>query len=58
VQAELLLAGAVAGLLAGSIAASFYTAHWFNDSPLFVATRYTLAVAILAAAGAMAGRCR
>ena len=56
-QAELLLAGAVAGLLAGSIAASFYTAHWLNDS-LFVATRYTLAVAILAAAGAMAGRCR
>ncbi|MCA0277783.1 MAG: NrsF family protein [Proteobacteria bacterium] len=50
------LAGAVAGLLAGGIAATFYAAHCFDDSPLFVATWYTLAVAILAAAGAAAGR--
>lgn len=50
------LAGAVAGLMAGGIAATFYAAHCFDDSPLFVATWYTLAVVILTAAGAGAGR--
>lgn len=50
------LAGAVAGLLAGGIAATFYAAHCFDNSPLFVATWYTAAVATLAAAGAIAGR--
>jgi hypothetical protein len=48
-------AGALAGLLAGGIAATFYAAHCFDDSPLFVATWYTLAVALLAAVGAVAG---
>ncbi len=43
------LAGAMAGLLAGGIAATFYAAHCFDDSPLFVAIWYTLAVAVLAA---------
>ena len=50
------LAGATAGLLAGGIAATFYAAHCFDDSPLFVATWYTLAVVILTAVGAGAGR--
>jgi len=47
------LAGAVAGLLAGGVAATFYAAHCTDDSPLFVATWYTVAVAILAALGAL-----
>jgi hypothetical protein len=50
------LAGAVAGLLAGGLAATFYAAHCFDDSPLFVATWYTIAIAILAALGALGGR--
>lgn len=49
------LAGALAGLAAGGIAASFYAAHCADDSPFFVATWYTLAVALLALAGAAAG---
>jgi len=50
------LAGAVAGLAAGGVAATLYAAHCTDDSPLFVATWYTLAIAALAAAGALAGR--
>jgi len=50
------LAGAVAGLAAGGLAATFYAAHCTDDSPLFVATWYTLAVAALALAGAVAAR--
>lgn len=50
------LSGAAGGLLAGGIAATFYAAHCFDDSPFFVATWYTAAVAILAVAGAVAGR--
>ncbi|RUW21412.1 DUF1109 family protein [Mesorhizobium sp. M4B.F.Ca.ET.215.01.1.1] len=50
------LAGAVAGLLAGGISATFYAAHCFDDSPLFVATWYTLAVVILTGLGALGGR--
>jgi hypothetical protein len=46
------LAGAAAGLLAGSIAATFYAAHCTDDSPLFVATWYTIAIAGLAVLGA------
>jgi len=46
------LAGAVAGLLAGGIAATFYAAHCTDDSPLFVATWYTIAIAGLAFIGA------
>ena len=38
------LAGAAAGLLAGGLAATFYAAHCFDDSPLFVAVWYTSAV--------------
>jgi hypothetical protein len=50
------LAGAVAGLLAGGLSATFYAAHCFDDSPLFVATWYTIAIIILAALGALGGR--
>jgi hypothetical protein len=46
------LAGAVAGLLAGAIAATFYAAHCTDDSPLFVATWYTIAIVALAFVGA------
>jgi hypothetical protein len=46
------LAGAVAGLLAGGIAATFYAAQCTDDSPLFVATWYTLAIAGLVLVGA------
>lgn len=51
-----MLAGAVAGLLAGGLSATFYAAHCFDDSPLFVATWYTLAIVILTALGAIGGR--
>jgi hypothetical protein len=49
------MAGALAGLVAGGIAATFYAAHCTDDSPLFVATWYTLAVAVLTMIGALAG---
>jgi hypothetical protein len=46
-------AGSVAGLLAGGIAATFYAAQCTDDSPLFVAMWYTIAVIILAILGAI-----
>jgi hypothetical protein len=49
------LTGAVAGLLAGGLAATLYAAHCPDDSPLFVATWYTLAIALSALAGALVG---
>ncbi len=45
-------AGAVAGLLAGGIAAALYAVQCTDDSPLFVATWYTMAIAGLALIGA------
>jgi hypothetical protein len=51
-----MLTGAVAGLLAGGIAATFYAAHCLDDSPLFVVTWYGLALAGVALIGAIAGR--
>lgn len=50
------LTGAVAGLIAGGISAAFYAAHCPDDSPLFVATWYVLAIAMLMALGALLGR--
>lgn len=50
------LAGIVAGLLSGGLAATFYAAHCADDSPLFVALWYSLAVAILALAGAVGAK--
>lgn len=50
------LSGAVAGLAAGGVAALFYAAHCTDDSPLFVAVWYTLAIIMLTAIGACLGR--
>jgi len=49
-------AGAVAGLAAGGIAAAIYAWHCPDDSPLFLATWYTLAIAIVSTVGYFAGR--
>jgi hypothetical protein len=50
-----MLAGALAGVLSAGLAAVLYAVHCPDDSPLFVATWYTLAVALVAAIGALAG---
>jgi len=47
--------GALAGLLSAGLAATLYAAHCIDDSPLFVATWYTLATALVTAIGALAG---
>ena len=49
------VAGALAGLLSAGLAATLYAAHCNDDSPLFVATWYTIATAMVAAIGALAG---
>ena len=49
------MAGAVAGLLAGTLAATLYAVHCPDDSPLFVAVWYSLAVGIAMLAGALVG---
>jgi hypothetical protein len=49
------LAGATAGLLAGAFAATLYATHCPDDSPLFVATWYGLAILIVISVGAIAG---
>jgi hypothetical protein len=49
------LAGAAAGLLAALSGASLYAFHCFDDSPLFVATWYSLATLAMVAVGAVAG---
>ncbi|HZC95311.1 MAG TPA: NrsF family protein, partial [Bradyrhizobium sp.] len=50
------LAGAMAGLAAGGIAATFYAANCNDDSPLFVATWYPIAVLAVTLAGYFIGR--
>jgi hypothetical protein len=50
------LAGAVAGLAASGIAATFYAAHCTDDSPLFVMTWYLIATLIVTSAGYLIGR--
>jgi hypothetical protein len=49
-------AGAIAGLLSAGAAATLYASHCTDDSPLFVATWYTLAAGIVAGLGALIGR--
>jgi hypothetical protein len=49
------VAGAVAGLLSAGLAATLYASHCTDDSPLFVATWYTIATALVSALGALAG---
>ena len=49
------VAGARAGLLSAGLAATLYASPCTDDSPLFVATWYTLATAIVTAIGALVG---
>jgi hypothetical protein len=49
------VAGAIAGLSSAGLAATLYASHCTDDSPLFVATWYTIATAAVTAAGALAG---
>lgn len=49
-------AGAAAGLLAAATGATLYAFHCFDDSPLFVATWYSLAAVPVILLGALAGR--
>ena len=50
------LAGAIAGLAASGIAATFYATNCTDDSPLFVVTWYPLATAIVVLIGYAGGR--
>jgi hypothetical protein len=49
------IAGAIAGLASAGLAATLYASHCTDDSPLFVATWYTIAAALVTAIGALAG---
>lgn len=49
------IAGAVAGLAASGIAATFYASNCADDSPLFVALWYPVAIAVVAGAGYLVG---
>ena len=51
-----MLMGAFAGLMSAGLGAAIYAAHCMDDSPLFVATWYTLAAALMTFIGAMIGR--
>ncbi|WP_257165257.1 DUF1109 domain-containing protein [Bradyrhizobium sp. SRS-191] len=50
------VAGGIAGLVSAGIAATLYAAHCTDDSPLFVATWYTIAALVVAGLGALIGR--
>jgi hypothetical protein len=50
------LAGATAGLVAGGLGAALYALTCPDDSPLFVATWYSIAVVAVASVTAFAGR--
>ena len=49
------VAGAIAGLLSAGLAATLYASHCTDDSPLFVATWYTISIALVTAIGALVG---
>jgi hypothetical protein len=49
------VAGAMAGLLSAGLAATLYASHCTDDSPLFVATWYSIGAAVIAALGALIG---
>jgi hypothetical protein len=49
------VAGAIAGLLSAGFAATLYASHCTDDSPLFVATWYPIAIALVTAVGALVG---
>jgi hypothetical protein len=48
--------GAAGGLLAGAVGAAVYAMHCMDDSPLFVAIWYTLAIGLMTLAGLLIGR--
>lgn len=50
-----MLAGAAAGLLSGALSATLYISHCPDDSPIFVAAWFSLAIAISTCIGAVAG---
>jgi hypothetical protein len=49
------LAGAAAGLVSGGVGATLYALTCPDDSPLFVATWYTIAIGVVATASALGG---
>jgi hypothetical protein len=49
-------AGGIAGLIAGGAGASLYASHCTDDSPLFVALWYTLAILSVVLLGILCGR--
>jgi hypothetical protein len=49
-------AGAVGGLLAGALGTTVFAMHCTDDSPLFVAIWYALAIAFMAMLGLVVGR--
>jgi hypothetical protein len=49
-------AGFAAGILSGGLAATFYAANCTDDSPLFVASWYPIAILALGIVGAFLGR--
>jgi hypothetical protein len=49
------LAGALAGMLSAGLAATLYASHCTDDSPLFVATWYSIATALVTTIGALVG---
>jgi hypothetical protein len=49
------LAGALAGLISAGLAATLYASHCTDDSPLFVATWYPIAIAMVTVVGAFLG---
>ena len=49
-------AGMAAGLLAGALAAAAYVMHCTEDSPLFVAVWYMLAISLVTLVGLFLGR--
>lgn len=49
------VAGAFAGVLSAGLAATLYASHCTDDSPMFVATWYTIGVVFVAGLGALAG---
>jgi hypothetical protein len=50
------LAGALAGLSSGAIAATLYASHCTDDSPLFVIVWYSIAIGFVTLVGYFAGR--
>jgi hypothetical protein len=49
-------AGAAAGLVAGGLAAALYATQCIDDSPLFVAVWYTIAIGVVTVLGAVLGK--